>query len=71
MMARQAAGMVVDGKGSEPEAVQTARYIGNMAKELRMMAAKADLGFLAYLLSMVEDDAVATLRSLNEDRPEA
>jgi hypothetical protein len=36
-----------------------------------MMAANADLGFLAYLLSMVEDDAVATLRSLNEDRPEA
>ena len=63
--------MAAEGKGLEPEAVQTARYIGNMAKELRMMAAKADLGFLAYLLSMVEDDAVATLRSLNEDRPEA
>jgi hypothetical protein len=66
-MTRQAAGMVADGKGSEPEAVQTARYIGNMAKELRELAAKADLGFLAYLLSMVEDDAVATLQGLEED----
>ncbi|HEY5081503.1 MAG TPA: hypothetical protein VII91_06215 [Bauldia sp.] len=32
----------------------TAQYIEGMAKELRIMAAKADMGFLAYLLSMVE-----------------
>ncbi len=62
---------MADGKGAQSEAVETARYIGNMAKELRSMAAKADLDFLAYLLSMVEDDAVATLQRLDEDGPEA
>ena len=35
----------------------TADYIQEMARELRLMAAKADLGFLAYLLSMVEQEA--------------
>jgi hypothetical protein len=35
----------------------TADYIQGMARELRLMAAKADLGFLAYLLSMVEQEA--------------
>jgi hypothetical protein len=28
-----------------------------MAKELRILAAREDLGFLAYLLSMVEQEA--------------
>ena len=37
-----------------------------MAKELRTLAAKANLGFLAYLLAMVEDDAVATAKRLAE-----
>jgi hypothetical protein len=36
---------------------ETARYIGGMARELRGIAAKAELGFLAYLLSMVEQEA--------------
>jgi hypothetical protein len=35
----------------------TAEYVQGMAKELRVMAAKVDLGFLAYLLSMVEQEA--------------
>ena len=46
-------------------AVETARYIGGMAKELKTLASKADLGFLAYLLAMVEDDAIATIRKFN------
>jgi hypothetical protein len=29
---------------------------------LRALAKDADLGFLAYLLAMVEDDAAATVR---------
>lgn len=39
------------------EAAESARYIGGMARELRAMAVKSDLGFLAYLLSMVEQEA--------------
>jgi hypothetical protein len=35
-----------------------------MARELRTLAVGSDLGFLAYLLSMVEDDAAATARQL-------
>jgi len=35
----------------------TAQYIGGMAKELRALAAKSELGFLAYLLAMVEQEA--------------
>jgi hypothetical protein len=42
----------------------TARYIQRLAKELRVMATEAGLPFLAYLLSMVEDDAAATVRRL-------
>ncbi len=44
----------------------TADYIGGLAKELRAMAAKSNLGFLAYLLAMVEDDAEETARRLSE-----
>jgi hypothetical protein len=42
----------------------TARYIQRLAKELRVMATDSGLPFLAYLLSMVEDDAAATVRRL-------
>jgi len=42
-------------------AAETAQYIGGMARELRSMAASADLGFLAYLLSMVEQEAGTAL----------
>jgi len=45
---------------ADPE--ETARYIGRLAREMRQMAAKANLGFLAYLLAMVEDDADAAAR---------
>ena len=37
----------------KPTAADTAGYIGVMAKEMRGLAAKADLGFLAYLLAKI------------------
>jgi len=45
---------------SKSSAVETAKYIGGMARELRSLAAGAELGFLVYLLSMVEQEADAT-----------
>ena len=45
-----------------PDGEETAHYIAALARELRSMAAKADLGFLAYLLAMVEDEAAASAR---------
>ena len=36
-----------------------ARYVGRMSSELRAIAQRADLPFLAYLLSMVEDESRA------------
>lgn len=50
-----------EGGGS---AADTAEYIGTIAKELRVMAAKADLGFLTYLLAMVEQEGAATAKRL-------
>ncbi len=44
-------------KPTKSTAVETAQYIGGLARELRALAAKSDLGFLAYLLSMVEQEA--------------
>jgi hypothetical protein len=35
----------------------TAEYIHGMAKELQVLASQAHLDFLAYLLSMVEQEA--------------
>jgi hypothetical protein len=46
-----------------------ARYIETLAKDLKRMAAEAELGFLAYLLAMVEDDAGATVRRLDKGEP--
>ena len=46
------------------DARETAEYIEGLARDLRRLAAAADLGFLAYLLAMVEDDAGATARRL-------
>lgn len=40
-------------------ATETAEYIGGIAKELRAMALKSDLGFLAYLLAMVVEETDA------------
>jgi len=49
---------------------ETAEYIGGIARELRAIAAQAELGFLAYLLSMVEHEAAETVtRSQRAPRP--
>jgi hypothetical protein len=42
---------------SKSTTADTALYIAGMARELRSLATKSDLGFLAYLLSMVEQEA--------------
>lgn len=36
---------------------ETAEYIARMAGELRQLATKSELGFLTYLLGMVEEEA--------------
>lgn len=36
--------------------VETVRYIGRMASELKTLASSAELDFVAYLLGMVEED---------------
>jgi hypothetical protein len=45
---------------AQDNAAETARYIASLARDLREMAKRADLGFLAYLLAMVEDEAETT-----------
>lgn len=52
----------VVGDGVRKDADDTARYIENMARELKGLASKADLDFLAYLLAMVENEAGAAVR---------
>lgn len=37
-------------------------YIGRIATELRQLAEGSDLSFLAYLLSMVEEEALSAAR---------
>jgi hypothetical protein len=49
-----------------PDARETARYIEQFARELKGMAQKANMAFLAFLLTMVEDEAVATLRRIGD-----
>jgi hypothetical protein len=61
--------MAGNGQSEGSSAVDTARYIQHLAKELRLMASEARLDFLAYLLAMVEDDAAATARQLNGEHP--
>jgi hypothetical protein len=60
----------MDDRSGAPElprdARETAHYIESIARDLKRMAVAADLGFLAYLLAMVEDDAGATVRRLGD-----
>ena len=58
--------MVLSKPPLQPYGEETAQYISVLAHELRTMAAKADLGFLAYLLAMVEDEAAASVRKQAE-----
>jgi hypothetical protein len=55
--------MTVVKSGSKSAVEETAEYIAGLAKELRAMAAKADLGFLAHLLAMVEQEAEGAAKS--------
>jgi hypothetical protein len=55
--------MTVVKSRSKSAVEETAEYIAGLAKELRAMAAKADLGFLAYLLAMVEQEAEGAAKS--------
>lgn len=48
---------------------ETARYIEQLAKELRTMAAENKLDFIAFLLGMVEDEAGATAKRLAGPKP--
>jgi hypothetical protein len=43
--------------GGDKRVAETAEYIHGIARELEAMASRAQLGFLAYLLSMVEQEA--------------
>ena len=51
-----------------PDGEEAAQYIAALARELRTMAAKADLGFVAYLLAMVEDEAAASVQKQAKQR---
>lgn len=59
------------GPSSDADSAATADYISAIARELRTLAAKSNLGFLAYLLAMVEDDAQETPRRLADARETA
>jgi hypothetical protein len=43
-------------------------YIGRIATELRQLAERSDLSFLAYLLSMVEEEALSAGRDRSSGR---
>ena len=45
------------------DAVETARYIADMAAQMQAMAAAAKLDFLAYLLGMIRAESEAVGRS--------
>jgi hypothetical protein len=51
---------------TSPTARETADYVERLARELRTIAAQSDLEFLAYLFSMVEEDAAAMGRRLTD-----
>lgn len=60
--------MVLGDPPLRPDGEEAAQYIAALAHELRTLAARADLGFVAYLLGMVEDEASATVRQSAEQR---
>jgi hypothetical protein len=63
--------MIEAQRNSGATPADTSDYIGGIAKELRAMAAKANLGFVAYLLAMVADEAEATTRRLRDEADRA
>lgn len=50
-------------------AAETAGYIAGLAKELRELALKSNLGFLSYLLAMVEQEAAEAVRAAASKTP--
>ena len=42
---------------------ETAQYIAGISKELRALAAQSGMDFIAYLLSMAEEEALHTARN--------
>jgi hypothetical protein len=61
--------MTSAGLGPKADPRDVARYIEHMARELRTLAAGADLGFLAYLLAMVEDEGSNAARKSGGSKP--
>jgi hypothetical protein len=47
------------------DATEVATYIGSIVRELRDMATRHDLDFLAYLLAMTADEAGAVASGAN------
>jgi hypothetical protein len=64
-------GMTADSPQSGGSARETAKYIEHMARELRSLAMGVRLEFIAYLLSMVEDECTATARKLGDRKPKS
>jgi len=52
--------------GSRVDPADVARYIEQLSREMKDMALRADLGFLSYLLALVEGDAAATAEQLEQ-----
>jgi hypothetical protein len=53
--------------GTVQDPREVARYIEGLANELKALATSAGLGFTAYLLGMVVEDAAATARRLDRE----
>jgi hypothetical protein len=58
---------ISSGQRQQREPRDVARYVHRMARELRTMAHGAELGFLAYLLSLAEEEAATISRRLETE----
>ena len=56
--------MAAEETSLDAEPADTARYIEQMTGELARLAARSNLGFLAFLLRMAETDAKSEARKL-------
>lgn len=54
-------------KEEDPSPLETATYISLLAKELRTLALRADLGFLAFLLAMTAEEAETIARGTDRE----
>ena len=61
--------MSLHSKIPEPgDARATAQYIEAMAKDLKALAATSGLGFLSYLLAMVQAEAATTVTRAQDSK---